>query len=199
MRLAHLRGAILLLGASMACQRHGNTTSAVPNYPIDGAYRFLIDVPGVYMTGRFVLADTLVYLDADADCQFADAPKSSDGLRSTWYDCNRTRDGAFLQLRISQVDPVKKSLWYARMRVPDTETRCTQYTVAGDCVEVLRARGMKWVDRYGAIIVTRGLPGTPPDSVLRIVPHGSKPLRARCDTIATKVPCSGDSRRGTAP
>jgi hypothetical protein len=49
---AHMRGAILLLlGASMACHRHGNTTSAVPDYPIDGAYRFLIDVPGVHMTG----------------------------------------------------------------------------------------------------------------------------------------------------
>src|SRR5688572_28198184 len=90
MLLAHLRGAILLLlGASMDCQRHGNTTSA-PDYPIDGAYRFLIDVPGVHMTGRFVLADTMVYLDADAECEFADAPRSSDGMRSTWYDCNRT-------------------------------------------------------------------------------------------------------------
>ena len=63
-----MRSAILLLlGVSMACHRHGNATSAVPSYPIDGAYRFLIDVPGVHMTGRFVVADTQVYLDVDAD------------------------------------------------------------------------------------------------------------------------------------
>lgn len=184
-----MRSMIAVLLACLACHRHREVVPERLTAGVDGAYRFLIDVPGVYMSGRFVIADTQVFLDTDYECVFADAPKSSDGLRSTWYDCNRTPDGAFLQLRISQVDPVKKSLWYARYRVADTRRRCTVYSIHGECIEGYRARGTRWVDRYGAMIVTRGLAGTPPDSVAQIVPRGSRPLRARCDTTAFSKEC----------
>jgi hypothetical protein len=85
---------------------------------------------------------------------------------------------------------VKKSLWYARMREYDEGLRCTRISIYGECFDRYYGRATKWVDRYGAMIVTRGLAGTPPDSSARItVPGGSKPLRARCDTTAFSKGC----------
>jgi hypothetical protein len=80
------------------------------------------------MSGYFVVADTQVFLDVARTCEPAVAPKASDGMRASWFDCNRSREGSFLQLRISQIDPVNRSRWYARMRVLDSVTRCSQYT-----------------------------------------------------------------------
>jgi len=181
--------AVLLL-ASSACHRNREVALERLTDGVDGGYRFLIDVPGVYLTGRFVVADTQVFLEVDSDCEFVDAPTASGEMRSSWYECDRTAEGAFFQLRISQVDPVKKSLWYARIRVPDTKTVCPRYTIYGQCIEGIRERRVKWIDRYGAMIVTRGLAGTPPDSSARItVPRGSRPLRARCDTTAFNKAC----------
>jgi len=84
-------------------------------------------------------------------------------------------------MRISEIDPVNRSRWYARMRVQDTVVRCTRYLANGDCTEILRARGMKWVDRNGTINVVRGLPAAADTSR---VPDatGIRRLRARCDT-----------------
>ena len=179
--------AVLLL-AGVACHRNRDVAVERLTGGVDGAYRFLIDVPDLYLTGRFVVADTQVFLEVDADCEFVESPNSSDGMRSTWYECNRTAEGGFLQLRISQVDPVKKSFWYARIRVSDRETRCA-YSIYGECMEGYRARGTRWIERYGAMIVTRGLAGAPPDSVVPIAPRGSRPLRARCDTTAFSKGC----------
>jgi hypothetical protein len=188
-----MRGLLLMvLVSSMACHRNRSALDAVPKYRLDGAYAFTVNGEGVYMSGYFVVADTQVFLDVARTCEPAAAPKASDGMRASWFDCNRTREGGFLQLRISEVDPVNRSRWYARMRVPDTVTRCTQYTTTGVCTQVVRARGMKWVDRHGTMVVTRGLPGTPPDTGRSIEPTGSRRLRIRCDTSAAGQACSSD-------
>jgi hypothetical protein len=190
-----MRGLLLMvLVSSVACHRARTAGDAIPKYPADGAYAFTIDGQGVYMSGHFVLADTQVFLDVAGRCEPAAAPKASDAMRASWFDCNRTREGGFLQLRISQVDPVNRSRWYARMRVLDVVTRCTQYTTSGDCTEVLRATGMKWVDRYGTMVVSRGLPGTRPDTGRPIVPKDARRLRIRCDTSAAGPACSADLR-----
>ena len=179
----------LLFLASVACHRNREVATDRPTASVDGAYRLLIDVPGVYLTGRFVVADTQVFLEVDSDCEFVESPNSLDGMRSSWYECDRTAEGGFLQLRISQVDPVKKSFWYARIRVRDRKTVCPRYSIYGDCIEGVHERRVRWIERYGAIIVTRGLAGTPPDSSAFTVPRASKPLRMRCDTTAFNQGC----------
>jgi hypothetical protein len=183
---------VVLLAASVACHRNREIAVERPTAAqLEGAYSFTINSNGIFMEGRFVIADTQVFLYVDARCEFADAPESSEGMRATWFDCNRTREGAFLQLRISQVDPVNKSRWHARRRELDTVTRCAVYTVNGDCTQVVRARGMKWVDRYGQMIVTRGMPPIGWQDERRSQPTGSRPLRVRCDTSATGSNCRG--------
>ena len=195
MRALAPRVTVLLLGVTLGCHRHDNATTVVPTAWAARAYRFLIDVPGVYLTGRFVVADTQVFLEVDSDCEFTGAPDSPDGMRSTWYECDRTAEGVLFQLRIDQVDPVKKSLWYARIRVPDRKTVCPRYTVYGECIEGLRERRVKWIERYGAIIVTRGLAAAPPDSNAHIsLPRGPRQFRARCDTTAFNNGCDRTER-----
>jgi hypothetical protein len=180
---------VLLLATTVGCHRNREIAVEPPGGPVDGAYAFTLKGADVYMEGRFVIADTQVFLYTNSRCELADAPEQSGGMRATWFDCNRTRDGAVLQLRISQVDPVNRSRWYARMRVLDVITRCNVYTVNGDCVELARARGLKWVDRYGQMIVTRGLPPIGPPDEKRLEPTGSRPLRVRCDTSAAGSNC----------
>jgi hypothetical protein len=51
------------------------------------------------------------------------------------------------------------------------------------------------VDRYGTMVVTRGLPGASPDTGRRIQPTGSRPLRIRCDTSADGPACSREQQR----
>jgi hypothetical protein len=147
------------------------------------------------MDGRFVVADTQVFLHVDRACAVTDAPKSSEGMRATWFQCGGSIGGSFIQLRISRVDPVNRSRWYARMRVADTVNRCMQYTARGDCTQLLRAYGMKWVDLYGNMTVVRGM--LAPDTSRAPNPSGTRPLRARCDTSATSTSCSGKPRGGT--
>jgi hypothetical protein len=176
--------------AGVACHRNRDAETEHLTTVVDGAYRLLIDVPGVYLTGRFVVADTQVFLEVDSDCEFVESPNSTDGMRSTWYECDRTAEGAFFQLRISQVDPLKKSFWYARIRVPDRRTVCPRYSIYGECIEGVYERRVRWIERYGAIIVTRGLAGAPPDSNANLtLPRAPGPLRARCDTTAFTKGC----------
>jgi hypothetical protein len=186
-----MRGAfLLLLLTSMACHRRADTTEALPKQPVDGAYRFILETDGVVMEGRFVIADSQVFLDGEDRCELVDVSKTSDD-QAKWFDCFRTQTGSFLQLRISLVDPVRKSIWHSRIRVRDTVLPCKQYTAYGECVQSLRSHATKWVDRYGAMIVTRGLPGTPPDSGLQLAPPGSRPFRMRCDTTIAMGSCNG--------
>jgi len=190
-----MRVSLLLLAAvAVACHRHRQDTETLPSAPVDGVYSFTINKLPVYMDGRFVVADTQVFLYVDRSCTLTDAPKSSDGMRATWFQCGGSIGGSFIQLRISRVDPVNRSRWYARMRVPDTVERCTQYTTRGDCTQVLRAYGMKWVDLYGNMTVVRGM--LAPDTSRAPNPRGTRPLRARCDTSAASTSCSGDPPGG---
>ena len=185
---------VALCAVSMACHRSRESTTALPDYPLDGAYSFTISKqePPIYMQGDFVVADSQVFLYADGSCEpAANAPKASDDMRAAWFDCRKTRDGAFLQLRISQTDPVYKSRWHARMQVNDIVDRCTTYNTRGQCTQVLRARGMKWVDLYGTITVTRGIPDAPRDSARTPAPGGVPRLRLRCDTIPRATSCGG--------
>ena len=190
------RAAVLfaLCAVSMACHRSRETTTAAPDYRLDGAYSFSISKlePPIYMQGNFVVADSQVFLYADGSCEpAANTPKASDDMRAAWFDCRKTRDGAFLQLRVSQTDPVNKSRWHARMQVNDIVDRCMTYNTRGQCTQVLRARGMKWVDLYGTITVTRGIPDAPRDSARTTAPGGVPRLRLRCDTIPRATSCGG--------
>ena len=195
MRRPFLRVSFLLVAVvSVACHRNRQETATVPAYPLDGVYSFTIHKLPVYMEGQFVVADTQVFLHVDRSCTLTDAPRSSEGMRATWFQCGGSIGGSFIQLRISNVDPVNRSRWYARMRVPDTVERCTQYTTSGDCTQVLRAYGMKWVDLYGNMTVVRGM--LAPDTSRAPNPPGTRPLRARCDTSATSTSCSGERRGG---
>jgi hypothetical protein len=188
---------VLLLASSISCFRH-RSVELPPNQSIDGAYHFSVkrnngDIYGI-MEGRFVIADTQVFLYTNANCELADTPRTSDGQRATWFDCNRTREGGVFQLRISQTDPINKSLWYSRSRELNTVTRCIIYSTSGTCTRWGRARGMEWVNRYGPMMVTRGLP-VPLDTGRAPVPGLPRQLKSRCDTTAI-VSCN-DSRRGT--
>lgn len=196
MRRPFRRVSLLLLSAvSLACHRNRQDTGIHPSAPVDGAYSFTIHRLPVYMDGRFVVADTQVFLYVDRPCTLTDAPRSSEGLRATWFQCGGSIGGSFIQLRISSVDPVNRSRWYARMRVADTVNRCMQYTARGDCTQLLRAYGMKWVDLYGNMTVVRGM--LPPDTSRAPTPSGTRPLRARCDTSASGTSCSGGPPGGT--
>ena len=195
MRCLFVRASLLLvIAVSVACHRNRQDTGTLPSTPVEGVYSFTIRKLPVYMDGRFVVADTQVFLYVDRRCTLTDAPKSSEGMRATWFQCGGSIGGSFIQLRISRVDPVNRSRWYARMRVPDTVERCTQYTTRGDCTQVLRAYGMKWVDLYGNMTVVRGM--LAPDTSRAPNPSGTRPLRARCDTSATSTSCSGERRGG---
>jgi len=81
------------------------------------------------------------------------------------------------------------------MLVADTVNRCTKYTARGECTQLLRVRGMKWVDLYGNMTVVRGMPA--PDTSRAPSPSGKRPLRARCDTSGTSTSCSGEPPGGT--
>jgi hypothetical protein len=193
-----MRMSLLLVAVvSVACHRNRGDTEMPPSKALDGAYSFKLTTNPLFpgMEGQFVVADTQVFLYVERACEPVDAPKSSEGMRAAWFQCGGSLGGTFLQLRISKVDPVNRSRWYARMRVPDTVERCTQYTTRGDCTQGLRAYGMKWVDLYGNMTVVRGM--LAPDTSRAPNPPGTRPLRARCDTSATRTSCSGDPRRGT--
>lgn len=193
-----VRVSLLLLSAvSVACHRNRGDTEMPPSHVLDGAYSFKLTTNPLFpgMEGQFVVADTQVFLYVDRACEPVEAPKSSEGMRAAWFQCGGSIGGTFLQLRISKVDPVNRSRWYARMRVPDEVVRCTQYTTSGDCTHGVRALGMKWVDRYGNMTVVRGI--LAPDTSRAPNPSGTRPLRARCDTSATRTSCSGDPRGGT--
>ena len=183
---------LLVTMVSAACHRNRQETGMPASYPLDGVYSFTIHKLPVYMDGRFVVADTQVFLHVDRQCTLTDAPRSSEGMRATWFQCGGSIGGSFIQLRISRVDPVNRSRWYARMRVPDTVERCTQYTTRGDCAQVMRAYGMKWVDLYGNMTVVRGM--LAPDTSRAPNASGTRKLRARCDTSATGTSCSREPR-----
>jgi hypothetical protein len=159
----------------------------VPLPGIDGKYSFVIENPSLKMEGQFVVAYSRVYLVAPRRCVPIEGPKSSEAMRAAWFECRGAGQGArseaSLKLRISEIDPMTRSRWYARMRVQDTVIRCTRYQANGDCTEILRARGMKWVDRNGTINVTRGLP-VAPDTSRAPDAAGTRRSRARCDTSA---------------
>ena len=133
-----------------------------------------------------------VYLLEPRNCVPIEGPKSSTEMKSAWFECwGGTRPSErSLRLRFSEIDPVNHSRWYARMRVADTVYRCTQYQTTGDCVQLLRARGMKWTDRNGSITILRGFPAEA-DTGRASVPSGVNPLRTRCDTGSVNSRCGG--------
>ena len=183
---------VLALGSALACYRPREMAPQVPLDGIDGKYSFTISNETVKMEGKFIVAYSQVHMLEPRRCVPVDGPKSSDGLRASWFECSggnqRQRGESSLRLRISEVDPINLSRWYAHMRVPDTVSRCTRYTASGDCVELLRARGMKWVDRNGSITVVKGFP-VGSDTGRSVQPSGSQRLRARCDTGRVKGSC----------
>jgi hypothetical protein len=185
-------GLAVLLVTGAACHRPREMAPQIPLAGIDGNYAFTISNP-FKLEGQLVVAHSRVYLIEPKRCVPIDGPKSSEEMRSSWYECvsgAQARPGeGYLRLRFSEVDLLNRSRWYARMRVPDTVLRCTRYQTTGDCVEVLRARGMKWVDRNGSITVVKGFVLQPDTGRGTILP-GSKPLRTRCDTTVGPAPCS---------
>ena len=181
----------LVLMSTVACYRPREMAPQVPLAGIDGKYSFTISNPSLKMEGQFVVAYSQVYVLAPRRCVPVDGPKSSDEMRASWFECSgnqKQRGESSLRLRISEVDPINLSRWYAHMYVPDTVSRCTRYTATGDCVELLRARGMKWVDRNGSITVVRGFP-VAPDTGASTVPAGIKRLKAKCDTTTMGSNC----------
>ena len=189
---------LTLLASSMGCHRAPEMAPQIPLAGIDGTYSFTIDNPSIRMEGQFVVAYSQAYLLAPRRCVPIEGPKSSEAMRAAWFECTsgaHARPGdAFLRLRISEIDPINMSRWYARMRVQDTVIRCTRYLASGDCAEILRARGMKWVDRNGTINVVRGLPAAT-DTSRAPDASGIKRLRARCDTTATTGACNREGKR----
>ena len=185
-----MRGLLMILLCSgMACYRPREMAPEVPLPGIDGKYSFTVTIPSsARMDGQFLVAYSQVYLLAPRRCVPVEGPKSSGEMRAAWFECwgagQNARSEASLRLRISEIDPVNRSRWYARMRVQDTVVRCTRYLANGDCTQALMARGLKWVDRNGTINVVRGLPVTP-DTGRAPEAGGTKRLRARCDTSST--------------
>lgn len=194
-----MRGLLLMvLASSIACHQPREMAPQIPLAGIDGKYSFTIDNPSLKMEGQFVVAYSQAYLLAPRQCVPIEGPKSSEEMRAAWFECwgagPHKRSEASLKLRISEIDPVTRSRWYARMRVQDTVIRCTRYQANGDCTEILRARGLTWVDKNGTINVTRGLPAAA-DTSRAPDPTGIKRSRARCDTSSKSGTCNSDPRR----
>lgn len=193
---APARGLILLLlGASGSCHRAPEVESQIPLEGIDGKYSFSINRPYLKMAGQFIVAYGEVHLLSPRHCMKTQGPKSSGNLRAAWFECwgARRPSEQSLQLRLSEIDPINRSRFFARMRVVDTVLRCTRYNISGDCVELLRARGPKWENRDGAITVIRGFTVNP-DSGRVPTPADPRRLRTRCDTTAATSTC-GDRRK----
>jgi hypothetical protein len=193
---------LVVLLPAMGCYRPREVVPEIPLPGIDGKYSFAITNPSVALEGRFMVVHSQVHLLAPRRCVPIEGPKSSAELRAAWFECwgagQQARSAASLRLRISEIDPMNRSRWYARMRVQDTVVRCTRYQANGDCTEILRARGMKWVDRNGTIAVTRGWP-VPPDTGLLGEPKGNRPLRVRCDTASINGSCVANRREEVRP
>jgi hypothetical protein len=192
-----VRGSILLLcGALIGCHRAPDIAPQIPLEGIDGKYSFSINKPPyLKMEGQFIVAYGEVHLLSPSSCRKIEGPKTSDGLRAAWFECwgGRRPSDPSLQLRFSEIDPINRSRFFVRMRVMDTVRRCTAYNTSGDCVELLRARGMKWEQRDGAITITKGFV-VKPDSGRVPNPSDPRRLRARCDTTAAGNSC-GDTRQ----
>jgi hypothetical protein len=157
---------------------------------IDGKYSFTIANP-FKMEGRFIVAQSTAHMIEPRRCVPIEGPKSSEGLRASWFECvagtQGRPSGASLRLRISEIDPIKQSRWYQRTVVLDTDERCTMYQ-NGMCVQGIRTRGQKWVDRNGSITVVRGWPEQP-DTSRAPDPSSPRRLRVRCDTSAVSGAC----------
>lgn len=182
-----------LFAAPMACHQPRQMAPQVPLAGIDGNYTFTISSQSIKLEGQFIVAYSKAYLLSPKHCVPTEGPEASEEMRAAWYECwgqqgRSTREASSLRLRISEVDPINRSRWYARMRVPDTVVRCTRYMTTGDCTEILRARGMKWVDRNGSITVLRGFTAQP-DTGRGNDPAGDRRLRIRCDTSAVTRNC----------
>ncbi len=193
---ASVCGSILLfLGADLSCHRAPEVAPQSPLEGIDGKYSFSIDKPYLKMEGQFIVAYGEVYLLSPRHCVKIEGPKSSANLRAAWFECSgaTSPSGPSLQLRFSEIDPINHSRFFSRSRERNIVQRCTRYNTNGDCVELLRARGMEWVQRDGAITVIRGFI-VKPDSGKAPAPGDPRTLRTRCDTTATAASC-GDSHR----
>ena len=189
-----LVGLLLILPA---CHQPREMAPQVPLAGIDGKYTFTISNPQVKVEGTFLVAYSEVHLLTPRRCVPIDGPKSSEGMRAAWFECwgaSQKSPEPSLRLRFSEIDPINQSRWYARMRVQDTVVRCTRYEATGDCVSILRARGMKWVDRNGSITVVRGFPPAV-DTGTTAPSGGTRPLRVKCDTSAT-TSCSKSGGEG---
>lgn len=185
------RTLIGLLAILPACHQPREMAPQVPLVGIDGNYTFTISNAWLQMEGQFLVAYSQVHVLAPRSCVPIDGPKASDEMRASWFECwgGKSRSESSLRLRFSEIDPIRQSRWYARMRVQDTVIRCTRYQSNGDCVEILRARGMKWSDRNGSITVVRGFPAAP-DTGATMPSRDVKRLRAKCDTGVTSVSCT---------
>jgi hypothetical protein len=183
-------GSLIVLATVVACHRPREMAPQVPLEGIDGKYTFTIADRFVRMEGQLIVAYSEVHLLSPRNCRPIEGPKSSDELRASWFECRGGRPSSeSLRLRFSQVDPINRSRWYARMQVADTVRRCTSYNATGDCLQLLRATGRKWVDRNGAIRVEKGFEVVP-DTGGVVLPPGSKRLRVRCDTSAASSQCN---------
>ena len=180
-------GLLLILPA---CHQPREMAPQVPLAGIDGKYTFSIANAWLKMEGQLLVAYSQAHVLAPRRCVPIDGPKSSDEMRSSWFECWGATSSSepSLRLRFSEIDPINRSRWYARMRVQDTVVRCTRYESNGGCVSILRARGMKWVDRNGSITVVRGFPAAV-DTGTAAPSGGTRRLRAKCDTSAT-VSCA---------
>lgn len=190
---ASVRGSILVvLGASVSCHRAPDVESQIPLEGIDGKYSFSIDKPYLKMEGQFIVAYGEVHLLSPQRCVKIQGPKSSESQRAAWFECRGAKRAGdpSLQLRFSEIDPINRSRFFSRTRELQTVRRCTLYNTNGDCVELLRARGMEWVHRDGAITVTRGFI-VKPDSGRAPTPADPRRLRTRCDTTAAQSLCGG--------
>jgi hypothetical protein len=188
--MRHIRSSLILVAVVMACHRPRQMAPQVPLEGIDGKYTFTIADRFIRMEGRLIVAYSEVHLLSPPYCRPIEGPKSSDEMRASWFECRGgQRSSESLRLRFSQIDPINRSRWYARMRVADTVRRCTLYNASGDCLQLLRATGRKWVDRNGAIHVERGFEAVA-DTGETTNPAGSKRLRVRCDTSAAGSQCT---------
>lgn len=175
-----------------ACHQPRRMAPQIPLEGIDGRYTFTISTAAVKLEGRFIVVHSEAHMLEPRRCVPIEGPEASPEMRAAWFECwgSSRPSEASLRLRISEVDPITQSRWYARMRVADTVYRCQRYTSTGDCTSLLRARGMKWVDRNGSITVVRGFPAEPDTSRALPFPRGTSPLRVRCDTSAVNARCS---------
>ena len=186
-----------LLAILPACHQPREMAPQTPLAGIDGKYTFTISNAWFRMEGQLLIAYSQAHVLAPRSCVPIEGPKSSEEMRASWFECrgSGSRSESSLRLRFSEVDPIRQSRWYARMHVQDTVVRCTSYQSTGDCVSILRARGMKWVDRNGSITVVRGFPAAPDTGTA--TPSGDiKRLRARCDTSATSASCTKSRGEG---